>query len=230
MARKRRRNKKLSKQLVGLGLLAALTAGVVAYTLAPTSTPQTAYVAPLPTVTPSATVKPITFAAYGDSISNGNSPDFAAGKFGTLSWPSYVGPATFAGGWAKGGVQTAEMLAHAKPVTADVLILLAGTNDYGHGIPFAVTSANLDGIVKETGIGRVIVSAVPPNDSMPEAAVAFNEKLGRLASARGWKFVDPMAGVRAGDVYAPGMTRDGIHPTEAAARIIGETIRATLVS
>ncbi|MEV8149969.1 SGNH/GDSL hydrolase family protein [Arthrobacter sp. NPDC080073] len=174
-------------------------------------------------------IKTLAFAAYGDSITNGNSPDFAAGKFGSLSWASYLGDGfTFAGGWAQGGVKSETMLQHATPIKADVLVLLAGANDYANSVPFDQTTANLDGIVAKTGVARVVLSAVPPRDATPDAATVFNQKLEQLATARKWQFIDPMAGVRNGDRYAPGMTADGVHPTEAAAKIIGQSLSAAI--
>lgn len=178
---------------------------------------------------PAKAVQPISYAAYGDSITEGNSAAFVEGEFGSLSWATYMGSRfKFAGGWAKGGVQTNEMLANAKPVKAEVLVLLAGANDYAHDVPFEVTAANLDGIVKKTGIKRVVVSAVPPSDELPQAATAFNVSLKKHAAARKWQFIDPMGPVRNGENYAPGMSHDGIHPTEKAAKLIGEGIAAAL--
>jgi len=178
---------------------------------------------------PAPAAKQISYAAYGDSITEGNSPAFVDGEFGSLSWATYLGSSfRFAGGWAKGGVQTNEMLSNAKPVKAEALVLLAGANDYIHDTPFAVTAANLDGIVKKTGIKRVVISAVPPNDQRPEAASAFNVSLKQHAAARKWAFIDPMKPLRNGENYAPGMSHDGIHPTERAAKLIGGGIAAAL--
>ncbi|MGX9900063.1 SGNH/GDSL hydrolase family protein [Arthrobacter sp. SA17] len=55
-------------------------------------------------------------------------------------------------------------------------------------------------------------------------ATRFNQQLKQFALSRGWVFVDPMAGVRDGDRFASGMTTDGVHPTEAAAQVIGEAL------
>lgn len=181
---------------------------------------------------PTATAaKVVSYSAYGDSLSNGDSPDFAAGKFGSLSWSSYLGEGiSFAGGWAQGGVRTETMLENAKPVEAQALVLMVGANDYVQDIPFDQTAANIRGIVQKTGVSRVILSSIPPRDETPELTVAFNENLERLAAVQGWSFVDAAAGVRKDDRYAPGMTIDGVHPTAAAARIIGEEIRAALLA
>lgn len=178
-------------------------------------------------VTPAAKV--VTYAALGDSITEGDSPDFAAGRFGSLSWANYLGEGFgFGGGWARSGAQTSEILENAKPVQADVLILVVGANDYSNGVAFERTSANVVALVKKSGVSRVVVSSVPPRDETPELTVEYNRNLERLAGAQGWEFVDAAGGVRSGDVYAPGMSHDGIHPTAKAARIMGEAIRAAI--
>jgi lysophospholipase L1-like esterase len=241
MSKRLRRRTSRRLKIAGLALggvvAVGLAVGVASAAIVPAPAPvadkvQDYYdksVASAKATTAAPVVKAVSFAAYGDSISEGNSPSFVDGKFGSLSWPKYVGTGfTFAGGWAKGGVQTDEMLAHAKPVKADVLVLLAGANDYAHDVPFEVTTANLDGIVKATGIKRVVVSAVPPSDLRPADAIAFNESLKDLAAERRWEFIDPMGPLRNGNNYAAGMTRDGVHPTEKAAKLIGEGIAAAL--
>lgn len=239
---KRRRPKRLST--VGLAALAIATVGGGSFVLLDSSAGQTAKVAPRVqqyydeqvtkanvAPTPTSSVASIRYAVYGDSITEGNSADFVGGELGSLSWTSYLGSGfTFAGGWAKGGVETDEMLANARPVIADVLVLLAGANDYAHDVPFAQTAANLDGIVATTGVSRVVVSAVPPSDLAPDDAAAFNVNLQKLAAARGWQFIDPMAELRAGTNYARGMTSDGVHPTEAAAQLIGKGIAAAITA
>jgi lysophospholipase L1-like esterase len=168
---------------------------------------------------------------FGDSISEANSPDFNNGKFGSTSWVSHLGEGfAFTGGWAKSGARTSDMLAYAKPLTADVLVVIAGTNDYATGVPFSETAENLDKILATAGVQRVIVSAVPPNDFDPVAATAFNERLTAHVRARGWVFIDAMSGLRSGDRFASGMTSDGVHPSEAGAKIIGTALSEAIKS
>lgn len=181
-----------------------------------------------PTAT-TTTVAPVRVGIFGDSISEANSPDFNSGRFGSTSWASHLGEGfAFAGGWAKSGAKTANMLDKAAPLSADVLVVIAGTNDYASGVPFNETAENLDHIVATAGVQRVIVSTVPPNDIDPEAATGFNERLAVHARARGWVLVDAMAGLRSGDRFAPGMTSDGIHPTEAGAKTIAIAIAGAI--
>lgn len=167
----------------------------------------------------------MTFAAVGDSVTEGDSPDFNAGKTGSLSWPSHMPSGTkFAGGWAKRGSTTAAMAANVKPVPADVLVMIAGTNDIIQGVPFSESASNLKAIASKVAAKRVVVSAVPPLDQDPAAAAAYNQKLEALAGNAGWTFVDAMAGVRNGDRYAPGMTADGVHPTLPGVNSISDAL------
>jgi len=188
----------------------------------------------LPVSSPSATAEPLRIAAVGDSITQGNSPDFSAGKIGNGSWVSYAlgDGITFAGGWALGGVPTQAMVNNVTAyLDVDVLVLLAGVNDYGTRVPFSETTENFDTIVGTVAPQKVLVSTVPPRDADPALAVAYNEKLQELASTRGWSFVDGTAGVRGDDdKYLPGLTKDGVHPTAEAAEIIGTDVREALLT
>ena len=172
-----------------------------------------------------------TFAAVGDSITDADSPDFAAGNFGPASWATYVvdDGFTFAGGWAEWGATTAMMADAVVPVEADVLVVLAGTNDVAFGIAFEDSAANLEQIVDTVGIRDVVVVSIPPMDALPDAAEAYNERLDDVASDRGWRFVDASAGLRTADGrYGDGMSSDGLHPSADGARVLGEAIAAEL--
>jgi lysophospholipase L1-like esterase len=186
------------------------------------------------TAAPSATGTPevpalVRLAAVGDSITQADG-DVPAGVLGTGSWLSstVAEEVTFAGGWARGGATTADMLAAAGPVDADVLVVLAGTNDPPAGISGEQTAANLRALVARMGVPRVVLSAVPPRDAVPGMAVDTNRVLADLAAAEGWTFADPMAAVRAGDLFTPGMSDDGLHPNPRAAAVIGESLRVTV--
>ena len=106
----------------------------------------------------------VTFAAVGDSLTEADSPNFAAGRIGEQSWILHAEAAglDFAGGWARWGAPTSLMAANVRPVDADVLVVLAGTNDVARGVPFAETAANIASIVAAAGPERVVVSAVLP--------------------------------------------------------------------
>jgi lysophospholipase L1-like esterase len=180
---------------------------------------------------PSAVADRGSFAAVGDSITDADSPDFAAGVLGASSWTTYVvdDGFAFAGGWAEWGATTAMMADSVGAVDADVLVVLAGTNDVAFGIPFEDSAANLDRIAGAVGIEDVVVVSIPPMDALPAGAVAYNERLDALATNRGWRFVDASAGLRTADGrFAEGMSSDGLHPSVAGARVLGAAIATAL--
>jgi lysophospholipase L1-like esterase len=118
------------------------------------------------------------------------------------------------------------MAAEVRPVTGDVLVVLAGTNDVLGNIPFEESAANLRTVVETVRTPRVIVSSIPPLDHDPGGAVAYNQQLQRLAAESGWEWVDAAAGLRDGDEYIATLTEDGIHPSAEGAQLIGEAIAA----
>jgi len=193
----------------GIGALAAVAVGLICLT------------GSAPTVDPGSGPSPVTFVAIGDSLTNANSRNFSGRDVGDLSWVHYVTGVEFVGGWARGGAQTSDMVVNSRPASADVLVVLAGTNDLAHGCSFEVISRNLVAITREVGVARVIVAALPPRDSTPATITEFNRELEALADGRGWTFVDAMADLRSGDRYADGMSRDGLHPDRAGAEILG---------
>ncbi|MGX9900062.1 SGNH/GDSL hydrolase family protein [Arthrobacter sp. SA17] len=132
-------------------------------TATPSSSPQkSTEVNPGSSTAPAPTSKPVTFAAVGDSITEANSTDFSAGKIGSRSWVSHVGPgAMFAGGWALSGARSAVMAENASDVEADVLLMLAGTNDVFNDVPFEQSAQNLVRVAEKVGAEKVLVSAIP---------------------------------------------------------------------
>ncbi|MFT2751029.1 SGNH/GDSL hydrolase family protein [Clavibacter sp. Sh2036] len=183
---------------------------------------------------PRVTAEPLRVAAVGDSITAADSRDFAGGDIGDGSWLSYVlgDGVVFSGGWALGGVQTRSMVENVTPYPdTDVLVLLAGVNDYGNNVPFSTTAANYDAIVGTVAPARVLVSTVPPSDEQPAASRSFNEDLEELAATRGWSFVDAASGTQDVDgTYIEGFTSDGTHPTPAAAKVMGEAVRKAVLA
>jgi lysophospholipase L1-like esterase len=207
--------------LGGCGAVGSGSASALPHAAAGTMQPP----APVPPEVPAQ----VRLAAVGDSITQADG-DVPAGVLGAGSWLSttVADEVTFAGGWARGGATTADMLAAATLVAADVLVVMAGTNDPTAGIPGEQTAADLRALVARMGVPRVVLSAVPPRDAAPAMAVETNRVLAELAAAEGWTFADPMALVRAGDVFAPGMSDDGLHPNPRAAALIGDSLRVTV--
>jgi lysophospholipase L1-like esterase len=178
----------------------------------------------------------VTFAGVGDSVTNGDSVDFAGGNSGSLSWATYASSDArkFVGGFASGGAESDEMLARAVPVAADVLVVMAGTNDSGHSVPYDVINSNILGVVQGMNIDHVVICAIPPRDSDTEISSGFNAQLQEFVVAQGWTWVDPWAPSRDPETGAwlPGLTSDGIHPVQTAAEtaggLIGEAITAAV--
>lgn len=165
-------------------------------------------------------------AVVGDSITVADSPDLAGGDLGPESWVRYaVGEeVSFAGGWAQWGATTEQMVVGVDEIDADVLVILAGTNDVGVAEPFADTADNIEEIVVRSGVETVVLSAVPPIDAAPQSAVDLNARLQELALDHGWTWVPQPEAMVDGDRFAAGMAQDGLHPTEEGARLIGEQI------
>lgn len=173
----------------------------------------------------------IRMAAIGDSITVGDSPDIIGGEPGPGSWVSHaIGPEIeYVGGWAQNGASIAGMVqAVTAPFPADVVVVLAGTNDLG-GTPDDQVVSGLITLVSQAGVDSVVLSSVPPMDLAPENADRMNSLLEQTAAEQGWVWVDSAAGLRDGNVFAHGMTYDGIHPTEAGATVIGEAIRLAIL-
>lgn len=170
--------------------------------------------------------------AVGDSITEADSPNFVGGQYGAGSWVSHLDPRIrVVGGWARGGATTDDMVRNVTAApNANTLVMLAGSNDLANRVPFDTTRANLERIAETVGTDRVVLSAIPPRDADPAGAVRFNEQLKALAQERGWEFIDPTAGIRDNNRYAPGMSNDGIHPTPRAAEILGRDLGAEILA
>jgi lysophospholipase L1-like esterase len=186
---------------------------------------------PIPTFT-SAADAAVTFAVVGDSVTAANSPDINAGRAGTGSWAYYAdrNGARLVGGWALGGATTDAMNQNVKKYNADVLVIVAGTNDTGTGVPFDTTAANLESIVKKSGVDNVIISSIPPRDADPTLPAEYNPQLQALADKNGWAYTDAAAALRDDDQYKDGYTADGIHPTPQGAQALGRALHVAITA
>jgi lysophospholipase L1-like esterase len=182
---------------------------------------------------------PRTFLAVGDSITAGATdvaqPLVGDRVQGDASWL----PAAEQGsgwdlvdGWAVPGATTADMLAGVEPTdwTADVLVVMAGTNDLARGLPWEESAAHLEGIVAAAGAPTTVVVAIAPSDLRPAARNGYNAALAGLAGANGWTYLDPWDEVDAGGSFAPGASPDGVHPTPAVAADVGSRIGRSLAA
>jgi lysophospholipase L1-like esterase len=189
--------------------------------------------AQLPAQAPPAVDAVTSFVAVGDSLTAGPVPLPELRFPGSGSWVGTAQgePLEIRGGWAVPGATTADMLAGVQRQDADVVVVLAGTNDIYYGIPWETRAANIQAIVDTVGARSVLLSAIPPMDGLPVEALDHNGRLAALAQARGWSFVDPWTGVRtANGTFVPGASADGTHPTPAVADEAGRGIRDALLA
>jgi lysophospholipase L1-like esterase len=218
--------------IVGLTAVMAIMLVVLAFQHVNASKPAAgAEPGPIPTFTRDADAA-VTFAVVGDSVTAANSPNIDKSVAGDGSWAFYANRdgARLVGGWALGGATTEAMAQNVSAYKADVLVILAGTNDTGLAVPFETTAANLESIAKKAKVGTVIVSSIPPRDADTALPAAFNDQLKTLAQQQGWKYVDGAAALRDGNVYKDGFTADGIHPTADGAQALGSALHAAIVA
>ena len=175
----------------------------------------------------------IRLAAIGDSITS------FTDRIGTPTGWSWVrsaatGRVVDAGGFRYWGDDTQQLLAGTRPVDADVIVVMAGTNDIGdgsHPVPTARTLQNITAIFAKARVRTKVLSAVAPKNAAPAQTQALNARLRDLAARSGWSFVDPWRSVRATDGrWVAGATGDGIHPTFWSGAAAGMVIRRTILA
>ena len=114
-----------------------------------------------------------TYVAVGDSITAGmvQATDSLSAP-GATSWLNGETAARLqrVGGWAYPGTTTADMRAGFVRTPADVLVLLAGTNDLARGIPWEVTEANLVAIAAQAGNTQPAARGHPTQRREPAGA------------------------------------------------------------
>jgi lysophospholipase L1-like esterase len=153
----------------------------------------------------------VSFAYAGDSLTSGS-----ASWLYQLDDPSLIP----AGGYAKSGYTSAQVLANITPVAADVLVIMLGANDVRLGVSQGTVGANLDKIVAKVGAPRVVLTYLPPSDvtsskgiNRRTRAFQMNRYLAEFAAKRGWMIVDPWSSYRLGTMaWAAGASADRVHP------------------
>lgn len=217
-----------TRYLVGGGVL-ALAVAAIALTAAYSaegipSFPPTAAATSAPPVENSDQVG---FAVIGDSITA-----WVGKEEG--SWTSHVGTdgILFSGnGWARNGAPLALMDDNTPRLGADVLVILAGTNDLRSTVPFGDRLGIIDSIVRKAGVADVVISAIPPFDPKPSLATEWNAALETYAADAGHAFVDPWVELRTrGGSYLADATLDGVHPTPDAAEQAAGPMRAAIIA
>lgn len=172
---------------------------------------------------------PIRVAVVGDSNTTGLSGTLENGIAAGQSWVAQLHEPWFVvvGGWARDGASTALMAEQVEPLPdVDVLVLMGGTNDPPVGIGQEETIGNLRRIVDVVHPDAVVLSSVPPVQTVPKRATDLNAALQETAVQAHWRFADPWAALRVpGGTWAPPYLRDGIHTNTAGYALVGQALR-----
>ncbi|WP_123942642.1 MULTISPECIES: SGNH/GDSL hydrolase family protein [unclassified Frondihabitans] len=225
----------VTRILVG-GLLTATIVVLAGCATLPHSEPNAggfSTVAPMATgaPVPEGSTPGVRVAIVGDSLTAGGGRSLSEGLTPN-TWITYAkgNGVDYVGGWAVGGTTIQQMAAAVKPIAkVDVLVLMAGTNDVRHKISFADSRASYEKVIATLHPKHVIIGAIPPNNRHPRQAALYEKHLHAYALAAGYDFVDPWGFARDGDVYAPGTSLDGTHPTTAGYRLVGLAYRDAIV-
>ena len=173
-------------------------------------------------------VQSFRFAVAGDSLTAWDNHSFPHpdGDFSTVTWTHWAisDDVQLAGGYAREDATAAQIAANMVAVEADVLLVLAGTNDVGV-TPADEVTAQIEALVETSTVDTVLVSALPPVDGSTE----YNDALEALAASQGCGFVDPWVTLRRDDgEWLDGSSNDGVHPTPASAKVVGEALVAAM--
>ena len=165
-----------------------------------------------------------TFAVAGDSLTAWDNQTFPHpdGDFSTVTWTHWaISPdVELAGGYAREDAMAAEIAEKIIPVEADVLVVMAGTNDVGL-TPVGEVLGQIELLVGRSEVTKVLISSLPPVDGSAE----YNAQLEDLANDMGWSFVDPWAELRREDgEWLDGSTNGGVHPTPDSAKIVAAAL------
>lgn len=222
----------MSSKLIVIASAVAVAASLATSSLSFPTPPRPIALLAQTRVAPPAAPSPsrlVQMAAIGDSITAFTD---RAGNVTPWSWvrTACTGNVHDAGGYRHWGDGTAQILAGTTPVAADVVVVMAGTNDIGDGsnpVPTATSLANITAIFGKAGHGVRVLSALAPKDSAgATATLALNKSLRALATASGWVFIDPWATLRtATGHWVAGASVDGVHPTAASGAIAGKVIQ-----
>jgi lysophospholipase L1-like esterase len=165
----------------------------------------------------------IAFAFAGDSLTSGSTSWLYQ-----LDDPSLVR----AGGYAKKGYTTGQVLGAIGPVAADVLVIMLGANDVRVGASQGSVGTNLDQIVAKVGAPRVLLTYLPPSDVTSSGGInrrlqgfAMNRYLTAFAAKRGWMIADPWSSYRAStNGWTSGASADKVHPVSAVSGAVANRL------
>lgn len=166
---------------------------------------------------------PVTFASEGDSISA-----LADNNGKTITW-SWVRDAVKDGGlkyigvYMRAGATTKELVQHAVPTKAEVMIVMGGTNDVTTGVSTSSTLNNIAEIFKRTGGKYKILTAIAPRNIYTQQTNITNYWLEQLAKQHHWIFIDPWVSFRASNgSWIKGTNADVTHPNTITGMIVGQ--------
>lgn len=192
---------------------------------APRTVP-TATAIPTPTPAPG----PITVTVAGDSLTQMKD-----------SWALQLrDPAiSMTGGVTIGGGTTTAILKAATPRDADVLVVMAGTNDLRYTYTSKQIQSRIVQIVQKVGARHVVIAAIAPSNitkygkkkqlNRRASGAVLNRDLQGLAADHGWLFADPWASVRRLDGgWNQSKTLDGVHPTVAVSKRAAQRMQAAI--
>jgi lysophospholipase L1-like esterase len=227
----------LSRRRVGAGSLAALAALVVAGTgnqlSAASAAASAANLPTLPEGTPASRGgrTSASLVVFGDSITVGGTGWLVSASAPTTSWLGQLSErcsASFV--YAKSGA-TAELLAAAPEPSdaADLAVFAFGTNDLHRGRTVAQMCADIERYLAAHLLASLrgataVVTVGPRTDASRTRVEGWNRELRAAASARGWTVLDPWSGLRGSEPAAWAdavLTKDGLHPSEVGARLLG---------
>lgn len=145
-----------------------------------------------------------------------------------LSWVNWAvsSRVLLQGGFAVSGQRTDQIASGVRgQISANVLVVMAGTNDIRQHINPVKSMVYLDLIASEAGNTKPLFSLIPPSNGQPQETSAYNALLIAHAAAHGWTVVDPWVTIRQTDgTYKPGFTYDGTHPNGLGQRQSGPVI------
>ncbi|TCL87362.1 lysophospholipase L1-like esterase [Curtobacterium sp. PhB142] len=185
---------------------------------APTASPKPT-ATPTPSVTPKPTPSTISVTYAGDSLTAMDG-----------SWMRQMNDKTLKniGGTAIGGATTPRILTRSSAKDADVLVVMAGTNDLRYAYSSKSIQQNIGKIVTKIGARHVVIAAIAPSNitkygkkriDRRKQGEILNRDLQNYALTHGYLFVDPWAADRQlNGGWPSSRTYDGVHPTVAMSK------------
>ena len=170
----------------------------------------------------------------GDSITHAGGRSFTSPPT-PRSWVRYVvaderSPWRFVANVAVSGERLDQMAARFE---RDVLarepagvVILGGTNDVIQGVPVDDALPHLERMIDLAHLAgaEVWVVAPPPLEAPGYDVQPLRQAEQALAEQAGATWVDPLDAVGSPSRWEPGLSSDGVHPTEEGARALGEAV------